>query len=878
MGATDLAQSYKLFDERTVAQSTIANFVLLILNLFGIGYVYQRVVRLIRPGHSIDLVSSLLKSSLQSSIHQQILNALGERVLNQKARMYGFDYSPGLPRQGSPVEVEYGIGRQSLRVVDVDLNKLRDLSNFLDRPNSARPKGWVRARPGSTLSPSDSVVGYLPADSNDFTQDKLQSCYVVKENDEGKTEWEESVENLRSRATRAVEERKPSELSEYLEVYEDVLRHYAIHIEGYSPDVIATAFDGLMSGYWRPDSVLRREVRNLGRRAILADDRDLVESMLYLPIRVLRTARTERRLDLFKRFAKLYLSFYEDAQGLPPDSTSREYIVDRCWRHLRDFVNWVSFKSFDRVSRPLDIKQDASYAATALEVFSSLIKRTLNHKDYDSFRTFVDGFDDLLRDLPSTRTKLRSGRRRIERKTDKQDDQSPKTLYATQALAEAEDAVEELLELKMTVRFGLAAWLLDLYKRGELERDQAQRFIAKLASHFKDLEELHDIYLGTREKEWEETFNWTMWDGERHEEGFGEARAVTTRTWLRRFYVVKGLELVKPEEVRKIDLAPSMQIKVEFDDIQSTCEEISKQGHPFRDFDDLDKRIETFLNLLKRAKERQERREADHLIEADISHDHVASFEKSFREGWRGMNLDRLIEPFVSVEKFAEGEGNGTSESFSLKDFTDKTPFTSTSPDEVVPRLGERMGRDLGRAERARFFQKLRESASTEVISKEKFGELLEREVQERETDLLLAGSNTIAHHLLHIDEFVPSWIGENHPYSDLPGYEGRLGNVPLCTVFEDSDAVVGVALDGSVQVKRVQQENGELLTVEIEQVDDDKVANLLNGDIDLDDFESEREAIRFMKQRVLLYVREDIRFEFGEGRIGFELVIDKER
>jgi hypothetical protein len=242
------------------------------------------------------------------------------------------------------------------------------------------------------------------------------------------------------------------------------------------------------------------------------------------------------------------------------------------------------------------------------------------------------------------------------------------------------------------------------------------------------------------------------------------------------------------------------------------------------------------------------------------------------------MNLDRLIEPFVSVEKFAEGEGNGTSESFSLKDFTDKTPFTSTSPDEVVPRLGERMGRDLGRAERARFFQKLRESASTEVISKEKFGELLEREVQERETDLLLAGSNTIAHHLLHIDEFVPSWIGENHPYSDLPGYEGRLGNVPLCTVFEDSDAVVGVALDGSVQVKRVQQENGELLTVEIEQVDDDKVANLLNGDIDLDDFESEREAIRFMKQRVLLYVREDIRFEFGEGRIGFELVIDKER
>jgi hypothetical protein len=643
MGATDLAQSYDLLGERTTAQSIAANFSLLLLNLFGIGYVYQRVIRLIRPGYSVDLISNLLKVSLQSSIHQQILNALGEMILNKKAGKYGFDYSVTPPRQGSPTEVEYPAADKTLRVVDVDLNKLRNLANSLESLNYTGPKGWFRARPGSTLSPSDQVVGYLQADSRDFAHKSFAECYVVAEDDDGRNQWEESVQNLRSRATRAIEERKPSELSEFLDVYEEVLRHYSRYIGEYNSEVIEAAFSGLMSGYWKPDSVLLREIRNLGRRAILADDRDLVEDFLYHPIKVLRTARTENHLELFGSFAKLYLSFYEAAQELPVDSTSREYIVDRCWRHLRDFANWKVSRSFDRVNRPHDIIRDARYAAKTLEVFSDLIKRTLNHQDYDSFHTLSDKFDGLMKDLPSMRRKLRSERLRIERETDEETAQVPETLEAVKLLSGAEDAIDELLDLKQVVRFGLAAWILDLYSRNKIKQDLAQRLIENPASHFTDLEGLHNIYLETRENEWEERFNWSTWDRERHGKVFGEVHAVTTRTWLRRFYVVKGIELISPEKTEEIDLSPSRQVRFEFEDIKSVCEEISEHGHPLRNFEDLADRIEAFLHLLEEAKERQERLEADQLIEADLLRDRVESFKEECRESWQGANLDRLI-------------------------------------------------------------------------------------------------------------------------------------------------------------------------------------------------------------------------------------------
>jgi hypothetical protein len=98
-----------------------------------------------------------------------------------------------------------------------------------------------------------------------------------------------------------------------------------------------------------------------------------------------------------------------------------------------------------------------------------------------------------------------------------------------------------------------------------------------------------------------------------------------------------------------------------------------------------------------------------------------------------------------------------------------------------------------------------------------------------------------------------------------------------MCTASEGTDSVVAVAFDGSVQVKRAQQGDGEVLKLEIEQVDDEKAEYLLSENTDLDNFESEEKAIRHMKQRVLLDVSEHIKFEVGEGGVGFELFFSEE-
>jgi hypothetical protein len=232
----------------------------------------------------------------------------------------------------------------------------------------------------------------------------------------------------------------------------------------------------------------------------------------------------------------------------------------------------------------------------------------------------------------------------------------------------------------------------------------------------------------------------------------------------------------------------------------------------------------------------------------------------------------------VSVERILETESKFEEKTFGDRRFIDKNQFTDDTPFEVVSKSGDRLGQGIGRSERTLFFQKLQGSVPTEVVPEEKFGEWLEKKSQQLEPDLLLVGNRMIVRRLRHVDEFVPGWRGDNHPYSDLPGYEGRMGSAPLCTVSEGRDSIIGFSFDDSVQVSRVQQNDGEILQVEIESIGEQKAKDMIEEDPQwTDDFESEDEAIRHLQQLVILDVSECITFEFGDGEIGFEIAIKEE-
>lgn len=876
MGFTALSGAHPSQSIAVSVSEVIFNSLLLSINLIAIGFVYWHIVRFVKPGHSVELTAELLRRNLRRSFHNLVLEAFAERLLILEASNTGFEYSATLPRQGNPQEVAYPVGSKPLQVRDVDLQKLRDVSNSLNREQPTGPKGWIRAKIGTTLSFSNPHVGYLESGATETDNERFIDCFVVEEGTDDDAGWEASAENLKNRARRAVNELRPSDLSNLLDVYVNTLRHYVRYVEEYDPEALTVAFDDplSMNQYWRPDKKLYRDFRELARRAIKEDDRDLVEGVLYLPIRVMRFAQSKSSPDLFQQFAGAYTQFYNAAHSLPASSDARRFTLDRSWRHLRDYARRMSLRYLDQPGRTFHIVENARYAQLILKVFNRLMKRALDLRDEDSLLTFLRKFNSVFDDVKRTRDELRTALLRIERSSGENASNGNNNSGGNEAseslriLKKAEDAAENVLTTKSFIRFGISAWILDLYQRDQVDEPQMSGLIAKVSKQFDDIEDFYQIYIQALDAEWNDQFHWDTWDDARHDRGDEtEFRAVTTKTWLRRFYVAKGLQIIQPGET-DLDIPPSAELKTELSKLHDACENVLEDGHPIQDLDNPQQRKKNFLRLHEEALRRQEEKETDQLIEADLEANRVEAFKETFLEHWRENSVDRLLDPFCDVKVAAVGEDESaqSSENYIRVPDQPKNYFTQQTHEEIASEVGEKLGRRFGWEERKVFAHALKRELPTEATTKEQVSKRIEEIVEDCEidADLLLMGERvTVSEFLLSNSNFVTKHR-EDNPQYDLPGYRGRFGRVPVCGVGGAPNSVVALDADG-ITARRLVQEENQVFYVEVDNVTEEKAEELLDEQPSLqNENESRGEVIRRLRQRVMI--------SSGGGHFDFEI------
>jgi hypothetical protein len=876
MGATAFLKALELLSRETLAQATAYNFLLLVASLIVIGYVYWKVVRFSRPGHVVDLTADLLKRDLRRNFRQLILEDLASHILVARAPSWNFEYRSEPPRQSGAQDVEYPVDNRELRVVDVDMDALRRLAQeVLVTETQAETVAWIRASIGTTLSPTRPEVGAFRADVPDFAVARLPTYFVVDEDASDRAEWESSLEYLRTRTNQAIVERRPTELSRLLDVYEELLEEYAQHIQQYDSETIKSITNDPLSKtrFFKPDEELFRDFTDLARRAIKEDDQALVRDVLYFPAKIMRLAGSQENVDLFARFGRAYIWCYGATDQLPTDSGARKIVVESCWRRLKKTAERLSLRYFDVPDNPSEIVGKKPYAIHILRVFNRLAKRALDLGDYESFDTFYDKFNVLFSDLPRTRGALRSEKREIELRSD--GDMSGEIGETYCSLSGAQSAVETILTTKSLIRFGLGAWILDLHQRDQIEQSEMQELIQKPALHFESLSGLHDTYMQAVDES-EDGLRWRIWDRQRDDHADeSRGRFVTIEKWLRRFYVVRGLELIDAGDETDTEIQPTSHLRGEIDKIRGLCEEIIENGHPLGELSDLESRAESFIRIHESALKRQKEKEADQLINAELDEDKVEAFKGAFFEAWDENSLERLLTGLNPVEIGDPEEEDATTPT--LTDHLEpKEPFIEEAPEQRATRVGKLSGRGLAQAERNQFLYALKASLPIEKTSQQQFAARFKSVIEEQdfEPNLIVISPHFLPPDLFSGDAFVPEWR-ENGPEPDLPGYVGRLGEIPVCRIPSENKLVAAVDT-GDISVRRLVQGQGSGPRIEVVEITKQRAVELLKKSPSLQgDDESEPDAIRRLRQRVLIKGSSQLHFEIDEDA-GAVMVVEE--
>lgn len=877
MGATALFEAYELVGAGALAHVTAYNFLLLVASLIVIGYVYRKVVQFSRPGHVVELTAELLKRDLQRNFRQLILEDLASHILVARVPSWNFEYRSTPPRQTGVQEVDYPVGDRELRVVDVDMDALRRLANnVLMTENWTGTVAWIRASIGTTLSSARPELGAFRPQTPEFVVRRLSNYFVVDEDASERADWEASLEDLRTRTNQAIVERRPTELSGLLDVYEELLEEYARHVQQYDSGTVESITNDPLSKtrFFKPDEELFRDFTDLARRAIKEDDQALVQDVLYFPAKIMRLAQAQENVELFARFGRAYVWCYGATDRIPIDSGARQTVVKSCWRYLKKAAERLSLRYFDVSENPREITGKKPYALHILSVFNRLAKRALGMRDYESFRNFYDKFNVLFGDLLRTRSAIRS--EKLEEEFKANDDVSSENSDENRLLDDAEDAVETVLITKSLIRFGLAAWILDLYQREEVEQNKMRGLIRKPASHFKSLSDLHEAYMQAVDES-ENGLRWRIWDRERDDSvGETEARFVTVEKWLRRFYVVRGLELTSPGDERNAEIPHSPRLNAEVDSIRDVCEHIADNGHPLSDPSDLETRVESFIQIHEDALRRQKQREADQLIAAELDEEKVGTFEDAFFKHWEENSLDYLLGKFRPIE-FEDPEDENTCTPTLTNPLEHKESFINEAPDQRADRIGKLSGRGLAKAEMNQLVYALKYNLPVEKTTEEQFEAHFKSAVenQDFEHDLLLIGHELFAPNLFSNSDFIPK-RKDRRPKPDFPGYVGRLGEIPVCSVPSETKVVIPIDT-ANISVQRQAQNQSEEPKVEVEEITKQRAAELLEESPSLQgDDEPESDAIRRLRQRVLINRSSQLHFGIDENA-GVVIVVEED-
>jgi hypothetical protein len=876
-----------------LALSSLAIFVLF---LVATAFLYWKTVEFLRPSWIRRARIRLAEQAVVRAVRWEIRQRLSHKILDDVCREQELCYVPNAyaRRDLAPIRAgQFGV------VADINLCKLAEFARVLTpriqqaADHDRTYRGFLLRGIGSYLEPDNDVLVRVYADDQtELATQVIRSAYKISRSIEPYDEpLIDELRALKDEARAALRDRQPDAFNQILNFYRNLFgvilkSWYAYGI----PATEVTAFP-LPVMHSQLLWILERDLYDIFEFAISTQDRDLVSSAIYFPVRSALLALETDEQRLFARFVGFMPRIYQ-LVARDNENPVRDFVVDRSWRNLRTIVDYHLVRKLESDLTLLDeLPRLGRYLVAAIRTFRNLLKAAVDARDQESFGQFGAALDHALQHYrpENAVTDHHQLAFRLQRDEDLSEEERQ---YMEQRLTRYQALVgirKQAQQIRQAIWFGISSWLIREFTKGRIRQPVFATWFDQGRNHFRDLRELSSTYLAVRRED-VTGLDWDSWV--LFELPAGEVHRIDTESWMREFYCIQGLRLT-PEDIgdEGTPVAPDRELESMLDSLAATCERLRGEQDLWRGIvsdQDLE-RIDHFLELHRRAIVIERHQQEEWLIQQPISQARWQAFQQAFLDSWRNNATVRaLISRFGFIEDRTNDPPPEGMPAYGVNTLDDKAAYVE-GWHVAYPDWGSAPGRQMANTEDVLVIPRIADGLAVEESVD--LNDLVDRLVSAVEglrgqgynpSTILVDSERWFRRTFSEAEGFVPSWSPDCEPL-DIPGFEGRLRSIPLVIIWRALSGSILVA-DFAALGRWIQYQMttapGEVFDFHLGKIDHEEAERLLDEHPEwLEDLGAEtlEEGIWRLQQRVHLRILERFEYVVDDPQAGIQLRIREE-
>ena len=451
--------------------------------------------------------------------------------------------------------------------------------------------------------------------------------------------WESlqnSVGRLKELSLDLLAKGKQQEFKETLIYYGQLIETFYDYAKPYSEDVRSQLNpSSIWWGEPNPVHWITDDIQEIFESGIDAK-RSFAIMASSLPFLLMRHAINCKDFSIFEKLRYypylLYKHSYEAKKA--GNAEKAKLLFEQSWRRLKRSVDIDLYGKAKDKEYPIEWIE--RFACAILAVFQDLLKASFDKRDFDSFEKYLSVTTKLFKNLENT---MRSDN--IDR---------------------VRGLVDSLKQKNQEVIFGLSSWILGKWRENRGVGDIERFYSAIQKETPSEIERLTNLFSRCHSFETIDFHGWNHWETEGQEEG--EVHFVDSFAKLEVFYAVRALSLLAnkaSKEIEEINLPHSRTLEAlarGLRRLMPTLDSIKENPSEwkFALTDASIEKIDSFKNLLIKAKEAQEQEDAETIRKRTISTDLVneckEKTKKTFSES--AIMRDIFTKCFKSYDDQAE--------------------------------------------------------------------------------------------------------------------------------------------------------------------------------------------------------------------------------
>lgn len=879
---------------------TALSLLIFSFTIFSTLYLLLRLVKLAEPKEIAEATNEVLGNDIKRNVINEIFDRLATNQLYEVGAKNGFiGFGYDFREELHPVRLK----RKNLVVVsDIKIDAISDVVKGLKKIIGDKNKKLVVTKQiGSYIERDNDVVARMHED--DYSVDlerKIGKLFKTKSYKEHDGENIADLFDLvRDQAVSSISRGAKSTLSQSLDNF-----YLALETIFDSLSAIGARFDFKSAREafveTRSMTLIQSNIREIISEAIKNKNKDIITDVMYFPVRLMQLAFQKRDHLLFRQgvylFYNAYLSY---KQNYKSDDV---LIVDRCWRHLREFSDYQIGSKFNNLMESDDGYQLVKgYITEILLVFQLLIKSSIDFADQKAFDEFLKGFDKvfkyLARDFRNSGHDLSMLEHQLERT--RNEEEKKKLREQIVITTRAREIQKEISILKRNIKFGLGAWLLRQTISAQVGNTFGVNNLPKFFSTFSSYKELFEAYFAIDKRQVSDIYGWHWWQTEKLDDE--EAHWISD-TWLDEFYSILAMKTIDLSTDTSIAAMPLPDDDDYFssgglnhvkEKVTNTLNRIKTEKDKYSGMlTDVDlEKIEAIVRAHERGVFLQKVKEEQHVVEATLNPDAVKKFYEKFITAWEENASLRSL--FKSKKAFIDRTNivvrANRKKTFGVNRPEQKELFIA-QVNEGFSGFGEQYGSSVGRSEDNFLYGKIVNGISnkkvtrTDEIELELVASLKDFKEQGYHCDVIFVSNWRISEAFNKSSKFTPRWrVPEKSNMKGFMGIYSRIPVIQLPTSPEDRRIVfLDIRKLGRLAQVRVDSTTDTYFHFSIKPIDERKFAWLVQKDpkILLDDKGAQKnrdEVFKMFQKRVHLEAYERFELEIRDGNAGVIMEITDE-